>query len=694
MAYQTHYRTCNLCEAMCGLEIKYEGAEIRSIKGDENDPFSKGFICPKAVALQDIYHDPDRLKLPQKRTGTTWETISWAQAYDEVEQGIKAVQEKHGDDAVGVYSGNPNVHNLGSMLFSSRLLKAVRTKNRFSATSVDQLPHHFASQFMLGNSIQLPVPDIDRTHYFLVFGANPIASNGSIMSAAGMPRRIKDLQERSGKMVVIDPRRSETAQRADEHFFIRPGTDVYLLGAILKLILSNHPTQLPDYYKGYEELPPLFEKFSAEKVADITGVAADEIERIANEFATAESAVCYGRMGVSVQEHGALCQWIIYLINMASGNFDSPGGMMCANPAIDVVHTKPEGTMYSYDRWKSRVRGLPEFGNELPAAVMAEEMLTEGEGQIKAFICNAGNPVLSTPNGEKMDKALSGLEFMVSIDIYLNETSRHAHIILPPATGLETSHYDLVFHNLAVHNHAKFSSALFPIGPNRKYDWQIYKELGERFSDMSAIKKMADKLVTPEVVVDQGLKRGPYDIRLKDLRKNPHGIDLGPLQPVLPKQIFTPDKKVDMVPKVLIDGLKKLDFNAPPQGKLQLIGRRHLRSNNTWMHNSERLVKGPNRCTAIIHPDDAEKLGIVDGELIQVHNEHGKVEIEAELSQGLMPGVISIPHGWGHNKEAIGWTTAKAHAGVSVNDLTSDQEVDAVSGNAAVNGVFVEVAKI
>ncbi|MEQ8715605.1 MAG: molybdopterin dinucleotide binding domain-containing protein, partial [Cyclobacteriaceae bacterium] len=386
--------------------------------------------------------------------------------------------------------------------------------------------------------------------------------------------------------------------------------------------------------------------------------------------------------------------WIIYLFHMVSANFDRPGGMMCSNPAIDVVHTKPEGTMYSYARWKSRVRGLPEFGNELPAAVMAEEMLTEGEGQIKAFICNAGNPVLSTPNGEKLDKSLAGLEFMVSIDIYLNETSRHANIILPPATGLETSHYDLVFHNLAVHNHAKFSPALFPIGTDRKYDWQIYKELGERFSNMSAIKKLADKLVTPEVVVDQGLKRGPYDIRLKDLRKNPHGIDLGPLQPVLPKQIFTPDKKVDMVPEVLVGGLNKLDFKTPQSDKYQLIGRRHLRSNNTWMHNSERLVKGPKRCTAMIHPNDAAKLGIIDGELIHVHNEHGKVEIEAELSQGLMPGVISIPHGWGHNKEGIGWATAQAHAGVSVNDLTSDQEVDAVSGNAAVNGVFVEVSKV
>ncbi|MEQ8712903.1 MAG: molybdopterin-dependent oxidoreductase, partial [Cyclobacteriaceae bacterium] len=295
MAEQTHYRTCNLCEAMCGLEIKYEGTEIKSIKGDEKDPFSKGFICPKAVALQDIYHDQDRLKLPQKRTGSTWETISWAQAYDEVEQGIKAVQQKHGDDAVGIYSGNPNVHNLGSMLFSSRLLKAVRTKNRFSATSVDQLPHHFASQWMLGNSIQLPVPDIDRTHYFLVFGANPIASNGSIMSAAGMPKRIKELQERSGKMIVIDPRRSETAQRADEHFFIRPSTDVYLLGAILNILLSKHPIELPDYYKGYDELPSLFEKFTAQKVSDITGIPSNEIERIAEEFASAETAVCYGR---------------------------------------------------------------------------------------------------------------------------------------------------------------------------------------------------------------------------------------------------------------------------------------------------------------------------------------------------------------------------------------------------------------
>ncbi len=696
MAVKTHYRTCNLCEAMCGIKIETEGNSIKSIKGDEQDPFSKGYICPKAVALQDIYEDPDRLKKPIKKTTEGWQEISWKEAFDLVEAGIKSVQKQHGMDAIGIYNGNPNVHNLGSMLFSNRFLKPIKTKNRFSATSVDQLPHHFVSQLMIGHSFMLPIPDIDRTMYFLVFGANPMASNGSIMSAAGMPHRIKALQARNGKMVVIDPRKSETAQKADQHIFIKPGTDVFLLAALLHQLLYHEDLpELPEYYKGIEAVKTLFSAYTPELCSQLTGVDAAVIKQMATDFCKAESAVAYGRIGVSIQEHGTLCQWMIYLMNIVTGNFDQAGGMMFTLPALDVVMGKPKGTMYSYNRWQSRVRGLPEFGNELPAAVMAEEMLTPGEGQIKAFICNAGNPVLSTPNGQQLEKGLESLEFMVSIDIYLNETSRFADIILPPATGLEVSHYDVIFNALAVRNTTKYSPALFPKPKGSLYDWEIFKELGKRFGyQQSFIERLIDRWITPEFMLNEGLKRGPYKLSLDKLKKQPHGIDLGALQSVLPKRIFTPDRKVDLSPPTLVEAFKKINpQESNTNGQLLLIGRRHLRSNNSWMHNSKRLVKGPERCTLLIHPDNAKALNIQNEDLVYVSGAGGKVQISAEISDTMMPGVVSIPHGWGHHRQGTGWKIAEAHAGVSINDITDHAMVDPVSGNAAVNGVPVQLEK-
>jgi anaerobic selenocysteine-containing dehydrogenase len=690
---KTHFRTCNLCEAMCGLEIKYEDKKIISIKGDKEDPFSKGFICPKAVALQDIYNDPDRLKKPIKKTANGWVEVSWHEAFDFVETNLKSAISKYGMDAVGIYQGNPNVHNLGAMLFASDFFKLIKTKNRFSATSVDQLPHHFVSQFMFGHSLMLPVPDINRTDYFLVIGANPIASNGSLMSAAGMPNRIKALHERKGKMVVIDPRYTETAQKADEHFYIQPSTDVYFLAAILReLIIRNGDKKLLPFMKNGEQLAALVERFTPEKAAELTKISAESIRKIANDFNESKTAVCYGRMGVSVQKNGTICQWLIYLINIVSGNFDKAGGHMFTLPAVDIVKTKPKGTMYSYNRWQSRVRGIPEFGNELPAAVMAEEMLTEGAGQIKAFLCNAGNPVLSTPNGNQLDTALSKMDFMVSFDIYLNETSRHAHIILPPATGIETSHYDLVFHNLAVQNSTKYSPALFEPETGMLKDWEIFKELANRFEKKGFFKKLFYKFLTPEAMINAGLKRGAYKIDLRKLKDNPHGIDLGPLKPCMPERLFTSDKKVDLAPTILANGLEKIEFDSPKQG-MSLINRRHLRSNNSWMHNSERLVKGPERCTLLIHPDDASSKSIESGSLVKITNGERTIEVAAELDDNIMRGVVSLPHGWGHTKSNTKWKIAEAHAGVSVNDLTDDQQIDPISGNAAVFGLEVTLEK-
>ena len=689
-----HYRTCNLCEAMCGIEVAIQDGQIQSIKGDKDDPFSKGYICPKATALQDIYEDPDRLHYPVKKTPEGWQEISWREAFDLVEQNLKRIQSAHGANALGIYLGNPNVHNLGSMLFGAPMIRALKTKNRFSATSVDQLPHHFAAQFMFGHMGLLPIPDIDRTHFFLCIGANPMISNGSLMSAGGMPEKIKELKARGGKMIVVDPRRTETAQKADEHHFIRPGKDVYFLAAMVHVLLRDDLLydELPDYLKGLDGLSELFTDFGPQTMAPKTGIPAKIIEQLTREFAKAKTAVCYGRMGVSVQAHGGLCQWMINLINILTGNLDLEGGAMFTNPAIDSIGMSRKGTLHKFNRWQSRIRKLPEFNGELPVAALAEDILTEGEGQIKAMMTVAGNPVLSTPNGTQLDKAFSTLDFMVSIDIYINETTRHADVILPPTTGLENDHYDLVFNTLATRNVAKYSPALFAAPKGTREDWQIYKELIRRFQKPSLRARLLDTFMTPQRMLAQGLRQGPQPVTLRQLKRAKHGMDLGPLQPSLPQRLFTKDKKIDLTPEIFANRLHTLDRTTTFHKELSLIGRRELRSNNSWMHNSQRLVKGPERCTLMIHPSDAEERNITDGQQVTVRSRVGSIELTADVTEQMMPGVVSIPHGWGHNREGTQWSVAEAHAGVSINDLTDDQLVDELTGNAALSNVPVEVA--
>lgn len=713
----THYRTCNLCEAMCGLEIEVENNQVKTIKGDKNDPFSRGHICPKAVALKDLYEDPDRLKRPIKRTESGWEEISWEQAFEEVVSNLKRIHHKYGKDAIGIYQGNPNVHNSGSLLFSGNFLRYIKTKNRFSATSVDQLPHQFVAYNMFGHQSMIPIPDIDRTAYMLLFGANPLASNGSLMTCPDFANRLKAIQKRGGKFITIDPRLSETGKIADEHIFVKPGRDVLFLLAMVHVLFQENLVNmghLVDFSEGIEDLQVVSQNYSPEYVSNYVGVETATIRRVAREFAQAEKAVCYGRMGVSTQEFGSLCHWLINSINILTGNLDAEGGAMFTLPAFDLVGiTGTMGARGSRGRWHSRVRELPEIGGELSCSVMAEEILTEGEGQIKAMITAAGNPILSTPNGGQLDKAFESLEYMVAIDIYLNETTRHANIILPPTTGLEVEHYDVAFHYLAIRNTAKYSERLFEPEEGTMEDWQIYRELGKVWTggemDEKAQKDPTRRL-SHEGLLDLALRFGPYGskglnllgkenaITLQKLRENPHGIDLGALKPLLPQRLFTKDKKIKLNPDIFLEDLKRLDTtlseSQAQNGELLLIGRRHLRSNNSWMHNSQRLVKGRNRCTLLMNPNDAQKRSFENGQIVEVQSRVGKINIELEVSDEIMQGVVSIPHGWGHNKKGIKLQVAEAHAGVSVNDLTDELFLDQLSGNVALSGVPVEVSVV
>lgn len=703
---QTHFRTCNLCEAMCGIVIKHDGEKVLSIKGDKDDPFSKGYICPKATALQDLHEDSDRLRHPIERTANGWKEISWADALDKVAVGIESVQKKHGQNAFGIYLGNPNVHNLGGMLTIKHLLNSIKTRSRFSATSIDQLPHHIVSMHLFGHMLRIPVPDVNRTQYMLIIGGNPLASNGSIMTAPNMRQKLKDIQARDGKVVVIDPRRTETADIASEHHFIRPATDVLLLLAMLnEIYLQGYADKARAKNNRAAALAPEIARiaefakdYSAESVADITGIAANEIKRLVKEFCEAESSVCYGRMGVSVQEFGLLSQYLIMLINIVTGRLDEVGGLMFPNPAVDVVNNSGPGYL---GKRHSRVSNLPDFNGDYPVVAMADEMLIEGKGQLKGFMTVAGNPVLSTPNGEKLDTAFASLDFMVAIDYFVTETSRHAHIILPPVSPLEREHYDVTFNNFAVHNVAKYSEALFAKKKNAKHDWQIYLELAKRLDKKAAlatkVERLLIKVLGPKFVLDQGLKRGPYKgLNLKELKNSPHGINLGALKRMLPQALKHKDKKIHLNIDFYQADLKRVQemMQNYDDKQILLIGRRHVRSNNSWLHNSYRLVKGKPRCTLMLHPETAKEYGIEDGQNVKVTSRVGSITIVAEVTDELMPKVVSIPHGWGHGRKGVKQKIAQAHAGVSVNDLTDDTLIDQLSGNAAVNGVPVQLQAI
>ena len=700
-----HYRSCNLCEAICGIEITVENNRL-TFHGDKDDPFSRGYICPKAVALQDIHFGKDRLKHPVRRTPNGWQRISWEEAFDEVAQNLKRIRETHGRNSVASYLGNPTVHNYGAMLFAPNFLRSLRTRNKFSATSVDQLAHHVAAYFMFGHQLLLPLPDLERTKLFLILGANPVVSNGSMMTAPGMGRRIEEIRERGGKVILIDPRQNETARVVDQHLFIRPGTDVLLLLALLQVVFAEdlaRPERLGSFTKGIESIRDLVAEFAPERVSSLTGIDATEIRSLAREFAKAESAVCYGRIGVSTQEFGGVCQWLINVLNIVTGNFDRPGGAMFTLPAFDPI-TAPESVAPrgGFGRWRSRVRNLPEFAGELPVAALAEEILTDGPGQIKALVTLAGNPVVSTPNGRELDRALASLEFMAAIDIYINETTRHANIILPPTSPLERGHYDLAFNLLAVRNVAKFSPPLFAPDDDAKHDWEILAELQLRMeqngSRPSLRSRLMKRLLTPERILDLALRFGPYGDRfnpfssglsLRKVRNAVHGLDLGPLKPCLPARLRTSDKRIELAPEVFVADLQRVKAKffagavSGANGHLLLIGRRHLRSNNSWMHNIERLVKGnpaKPRCSVLMHPTDAANRGLKNGESVRVQSTAGSIVLPVTVTDEMMPGVVSIPHGWSSEQGAV-----------SINDVTDNQAIDALCGTAAFNGTPVLV---
>ena len=700
-AVETHYHVCDICEAICGLEIKVANGEVLSIHGDKDDPFSKGHICPKATALEDKQFDPDRLRQPMRRNGSDWQPIGWGEAFDTVAERLVAIRKQYGNDAIATYLGNPAYHGLENPVYGDGFLKSLGTKNRFSVASIDHLPRLMASYWMYGHPFFLPVPDIDRTEHLVVLGGNPVMSGGSMMAFPGFKDRVTALRRPGGKLVVIDPRRSETARIADEFHFIRPETDPALLLGILNTLAEERLfdlSALPDYLDGLPEVLEWVKPFTAERAAPVTGIEAQTIRHIARDLAAARRAILYGRFGTNTQSFGTINAWLIELINIVTGNFDRPGGVMFGKPAFDVLGSDAAG---SYDTYQSRVSGRPECMGEFPVSIMAEEILTPGDGQIRALVMLAGNPVLSFPNGSKLERAFEQLEFMVAIDPYINESTRYADVILPPPGPLEVSRFDAVISVLSVRNVARYTDPVFPKSDDTLYDWEIFAGLSEAMARRQGAQP--PPRVTPTEMLDAALRGGPYGkdtghelaLTLDKVRASRHGIDIGPLEPCLPDRLYTENKRVRCaVPRMKTDLRrveKELFDDLRPDG-LVLIGRRQLRSKNSWMHNYQRLVKGRDRCTLLMHPTDLEERELWDGQTVFVQSRVAEIQARVQASDEIMPGVVSLPHGWGHGRSGTRLAIANAHPGVSINDLTDDERMDPVSCNAAFSGTPVTVS--
>jgi anaerobic selenocysteine-containing dehydrogenase len=719
------------------LEISMNDGSIESVRGDSDDVFSHGFICPKGTAVKQLQEDPDRLLAPMMREGEEFHEVGWDEAFAAVDRGLKSVIEEHGKDAVAMYVGNPTVHSLSASVMLPALVRTLGSKNFYTAASVDQIPKHVSCGLMFGAPAMIPVPDIDRTDYLLVLGANPWISNGSLATAPDFRGRLQAIGERGGKVVVVDPRRTETAAGADEHIFIRPGTDALFVLAIANTLFAEGRVELGElasHVAGLDDIRELVQPFKPEAVAGRTGIDAETIVRIAREFSDAASASVYDRVGVHQQEFGTVTSWACDVVNVITGNLDRPGGRMFPLAAHSTPDPDtPGGKGWGVGRFSSRVKGYREAFGQLPVATLADEIETPGDGQVRAFVTIAGNPVLSTPNGRKLAGAISTLDFMVAVDPYVNETTRLADVILPPPSLMARHHYDFAFYALSVRNVANYSPPSLPAeGPD---EWEILSRLTlavagqDALGDASVVPTMAlaylvDRAVGPngtlagrssedimaalggrgpvEQILDFRLRAGPYGDRFGDrpdglsleaLEKNPHGVDLGPLVPRLPNGLRTQSGKVELAPEEIVEHVPRLleQLDKAPD-EIVLIGRRQLRSNNSWMHNVPTMMRGSNRCTLLVNPQDAARLGLADGSLAHLRSRVGEVEAPVQVTDEVMPGVVSLPHGWGHALPGVRMSVASDNAGVSSNDLADEEVIDPISGNAVLNSIPVAVS--
>ncbi|CAL9400799.1 molybdopterin-dependent oxidoreductase [Streptomyces sp. enrichment culture] len=740
---RTALRICPLCEATCGLALTVDGTAVTAARGDRDDVFSRGFVCPKGASFGALDSDPDRLRTPLVRRDGALREATWEEAFDAVAAGVRPVAERYGPHAVGIVLGNPNVHTVAGALYPPVLLGALGTRSLFTASTLDQMPKHVSSGLLFGDANAIPVPDLDRTDHLLLIGANPLESNGSLCTAPDFPGRLKALRARGGTLTVVDPRRTRTAQLADRHVAIRPGTDALLLAAMVHVLYEEDLADLgalAPHVAGADDVRDALRDFTPESVAAACDVDAGVTRALARALAAAPTAAVYGRIGSCTVPHGTLASWLVDVLNILTGNLDRPGGALFPQAATDrTPRPAGPGRGFALGRWHSRVSAHPEAKGELPLSALAEEIDTAtGTGEpVRALLTVAANPVLSAPDGDRLDKALDSLDFMVSVDPYLNETSRHAHVVLPPPPPAQSPHHDFAFNTLAVRNQVRYTRPAVPLQPGRMAESEILARLtlavtGRHGADPAAVDTMVIEqtlgravrephspvhgrdpaglaaLLTgedgPERRLDLMLRLGPYGdgfgarpdgLTLQRLLAHPHGIDLGPLRPRLPQPLRTRSGKVELLPEPVAADLPRLARarDERPAG-LVLVGRRHLRSNNSWMHNIPALTGGSNRCTLHVHPDDAARLGLRGAQPVRVKGPGGEVTAPAEVTDSVRPGVVSLPHGWGHDRPGTRTRHAAADPGVNVNQLLDGGALDPLSGNAVLNGVPVELTPL
>ena len=732
----TALRICPLCEATCGLVLSIDDGRISGARGDRDDVFSHGFICPKGASFAQLDNDPDRLTQPMvRRDGELVET-TWEDAFAAVAEGLGRVIADTGGSSVGVYLGNPNAHTIAGALYGPAVIRALGTRAIFSASTLDQMPKHIACGYLYGNPLAFTVPDLDRTDYLVIIGANPLVSNGSLATAADFGGRLKALRRRGGKLIVLDPNRTRTAEMADRHLAVRPGTDGALLFAIVHVLFDEDLVdlgRLAEHVVGIEQVRAAAADFGPETVAGHCGVSAQEIRTLAREIAAARTAAVYGRIGTSTVDFGTITSWLVDVVNILTGNLDRPGGVMFASsPIAAAPRPARPGRGFTTGRWHSRVSGHPEALSELPTIAMPEEIETPGDGQIRAVITIAGNPVLSAPDGPRLSEALETVDFMLSVDPYLNETTRHADVILPPPPPSRAAHLDIALSGAVVRNNARYSPPALPLADGRPDECEILARVAlialglgtdadpALVDDQVITATLAREVADPHSPVadrsaeeltamlpdgpgyerrlDMMLRLGPFGdafgtkpegLNLARLKDNPHGIDLGALTSRIPEILRTPSGMVELAPETILADVPRLLASLDSEDGFLLIGRRHLRSNNSWMHNLPALSGGSNRCTLQIHPDDASRLGVTD--LAVVTGPGGKLEVPVEITDAIRPGVVSLPHGWGHSAPGTRMSVAAGHPGVNVNSLFDDSLMDPLSGTAVLNGVPVEV---
>ncbi len=712
-------RICPLCEACCGLELELDGEHITAVRGREADVFSRGFLCPKGAALGELHDDPDRLRAPLvKRDGRFVET-SWDDAFAEIARRLPPILDAHGKDAVAVSLGNPSAHKFGLLLYGARLARALGTANVYSASTLDQMPKQLSAGLMFGHWLSVPVPDIERTDLLVIIGGNPMVSNGSMWTVPDFRGKARALRARGGKLVVIDPRRTETAAIADQHLFIRPGGDAFFLAGIVQTLFAEELValgRLAPHVAGLDDLRAAIARFSPEIVAPRCGIAASEIRTLARQLATTARAAVYGRIGTCTQTFGTLASWLVDVVNVLTGHLDEPGGAMFPKAAAFAANTlgaPGKGKGIAIGRRRSRVSQAPEVFGEFPMTCLAEEMETPGPGQVRALITLASNPVLSAPNGARLAAAMAKLDLVVAIDIYRNETTRLADVILPGCSPLEDSHFDVAFPQLAYRNAARYSPALLP--RSRPAEWEIltrlvaiaqrraYEGLDDALTadDVRRVAGPMTELVLaqvakwqgPERLLDLALRAGPYKLTLDQLIAAPDGIDLGPLDRRIPELLRTKAGMIELAPAILVADLDRAAADlARPVPELVIVGRRQLRSNNSWMHNLPGLASGKFRCTALVHPSDAQRFGLVHGGRATIRSATGALTVEVELSDAMMPGVVSVPHGWGHDQPGAQLARAAERPGANLNAVLGDVERDPLSGNAVLSGVAIAMA--